>query len=59
MWWEGDAMVAWGEHKSGRFPRMATRRYLRDGPHGAHHSELVVERTVESAVSRVIYTRRR
>jgi hypothetical protein len=58
MWWEGDAMVAWGEHKSGRFPRMDTRRYLRDGLDGKHHSELVVERTVEGVFSRMIYVRR-
>jgi len=59
MWWEGDAMVAWGEHKSGRFPRMDTRRYLRDGLDGARYGELVVERTVDGVFSRMIYTRRR
>ena len=58
MWWEGDAMVAWGEHKSGHFPRMDTRRYLHDGADGSHHGELVVERTVEGVFSRMVYVRR-
>jgi len=59
MWWEGDAMAAWGEHKSGRFPRMDTKRYLRDGEvDGRRHGELVVERTVEGVFSRMIYVRR-
>jgi len=58
MWWEGEAMVAWGEHKSGRFPRMDTRRYLRNGDDGRRFSELVVERTVEGVFSRMVYARR-
>jgi len=59
MWWEGDEMVAWGEHKSDRFPRMDTRRYLRDGLDGTPHGELIVERTVAGVFSRMIYKRRR
>ena len=62
MWWEEDCMVAWGEHDSGRFPRMDTRRYLRrrdDGGNGGSqpHGELVVERTVEGVFSRMVYRR--
>ena len=45
-------MVAWGEHESGRFPRMDTRRYLRSGG-----KELVVERIVQGVFSQMIYAR--
>lgn len=59
MWWEHDKMVAWGEHKSGRFPRMDTRRFLRSGLKGEPHGELVVERCVQGVDSRMIYARRK
>ena len=57
MWWEGDAMVAWGKHTSGRFPVMDTRRFLRHGPRGEPFGELVVDRTVEGHSCRMIYSR--
>jgi len=57
MWWEGEHMVAWGEHRSGTWPRLDTRRYLQYGRDGKRHSELVVERTVNGISSRMIYAR--
>jgi len=53
MWWEGEQMVAWGEHESGRYPRMHTRRYLS----GARRDELVIERVVAGVASKMIYAR--
>lgn len=59
MWWEGEEMVAWGKHESGRFPLMNTRRFLRASEWGGAHSELVVDREVCGVESRVVYARRK
>ena len=59
MWWENDAMVAWGKHTSGKFPVMDTRRYLRTSEKkGEQFGELVVVREVQGVKCTVIYSRR-
>ena len=59
MWWENDAMVAWGKHTSGKFPVMDTRRYLPTSEKkGEQFGELVVVREVQGVKCTVIYSRR-